>query len=162
MQKNNFEQVIQEIVRRDRRFDLTAYHFVRDALDFTIKAQKKASAANRHVTGPELLEGIRQFTLREFGPMSKFVLNEWGVGSCHDFGQIVFNLVQHGVLGKSDSDKVEDFSETYTFDEAFIKPFLPEPVPAPARVRKKKNPTARRIHKTSKNNSLPSQSSPAE
>ncbi|MDR0532570.1 MAG: hypothetical protein LBH01_01300 [Verrucomicrobiales bacterium] len=161
MQKNNFDQVTQEIVAKDNRYGLNAYHFVRDALDFTIKAQKKSNSANRHVTGPELLEGIRQFTLREFGPMSKFVLNEWGIATCHDFGQIVFNLVTHGVLGKSDNDRVEDFSETYTFDEAFIKPFLPAPLLTPVRARKKKSPAASRV-KTKKGNSLPSQSSSAE
>jgi uncharacterized repeat protein (TIGR04138 family) len=161
MQKNNFEQVIQNIVVGDSRYSINAYHFVRSALDFTIKAQKKSSAASRHVTGPELLEGIRQFTLREFGPMSKFVLNEWGVASCHDFGQIVFNLVQYGVLGKSDNDRVEDFSETYTFDEAFIKPFLPAPSLASVRGRKKPGPAARRV-KAGKGKSIPSKSSPAE
>ena len=93
--------------------------------------------------------------------MSKFVLNEWGIGSCHDFGQIVFNLVQYGVLGKSDNDRVEDFSETYTFDDAFIKPFLPSPSLAPVRPRKKKSPAARRV-KTGQDNSLPSKSSSAE
>jgi uncharacterized repeat protein (TIGR04138 family) len=158
MQKNNFDQVIQDVVHKDQRYSLNAYHFVRDALDFTIKLQKKNSAANRHVTGSELLDGIRQFTLHEFGPMSKFVLNEWGVATCHDFGQIVFNLVQYGVLGKSDSDKVEDFSETYTFDEAFIQPFLPALSLAPVRSRKKKCSAARRV----KNESVPSKSSSAE
>jgi uncharacterized repeat protein (TIGR04138 family) len=161
MQKNNFDQAIQDVAGKDHRYALNAYHFVRDALDFTIKSQKRNHAANRHVTGPELLEGIRQFTLREFGPMSKFVLNEWGIASCHDFGQIVFNLVQHGVLGKSDNDKVEDFSETYTFDEAFIQPFLPAPSLAPVRSRKKKSPTARRV-KADKKKSIPSKSSSAK
>ncbi|MDR1190278.1 MAG: hypothetical protein LBK60_01265 [Verrucomicrobiales bacterium] len=157
MQKPDFDQVIEDIVRRDQRFDWHAYHFVHDALDFTIKLQKKNSAANKHVSGGELLEGIRQFTLREFGPMSKFVLNEWGVASCHDFGQIVFNLVQSGILGKSDSDRMEDFHETYTFDEAFIAPFLPAPATPPVRVRKKTHPVPRRA-KTGANKSIPSPS----
>ena len=147
MQKQDVERVITGIVRKDQRYALGAYHFVRNALDFTIKAGRGPAATKeeRHVNGRELLEGLRQYTLREFGPMSKFILNEWGVASCHDFGEIVFNLVQHGVLGKSDSDKQEDFTETYTFDDAFIKPYLPAPTPAPVRVRKSKNPTRRRV-----------------
>jgi uncharacterized repeat protein (TIGR04138 family) len=150
MQKQNFDQVILDIVRDDKRFDLNAYHFVRDALDYTIKLQKKSHATNKHVTGIELLEGIRQFTLREFGPMSKFVLNEWGVANCRDFGQIVFNLVQSGVLGKSDNDRMEDFTETYTFEEAFITPFLPVSAASPVRSRKKKSPVSRRAKSTAK------------
>ena len=149
MQKPDFNEVIQKIVRDDKRFNLNAYYFVRDALDFTIKAQKK-SGANKHVTGTELLEGIRQFTLREFGPMSKFVLNEWGIANCHDFVQIVFNLVQYNVLGKNDNDRMEDFSETYNFDDAFIKPYLPAPSLAPVRARKKKSLAPRRGKSTAK------------
>lgn len=127
MQKNNFEAVVASIARDDKRYHISAYRFVRESLDYTLKTLKRTSpASQRHVSGPELLEGIKQYTLKEFGPMSKLVLNEWGINCCEDFGQIVFNLVQHGVLGKSDSDRLEDFSEIFTFDEAFVKPFLPE------------------------------------
>jgi len=127
MQKNNFDQAVAEILQSDPRFDVQAYRFVREGLDFTLKLHKRAhGAAPRHVTGPELLEGLRQYTLKEFGPMGKMVLNEWGVARCEDFGAIVFNLVQRGILGKSENDKLEDFSEIFTFDEAFVQPFLPE------------------------------------
>ena len=143
MQKTNFEQVVEQICSEDGRYHPEAYSFVREGLDQTLKNLKRSDTAgsNKHVSGPELLEGLRRFTLEEFGPMGGLVLSEWGVGSCRDFGQIVFNLVQHNVLGRSDSDSIEDFEEIYTFDEAFEAPFRPA---APEATSRKKTSGGRR------------------
>ncbi|MDX6767191.1 MAG: hypothetical protein SFU85_10420 [Candidatus Methylacidiphilales bacterium] len=160
MQKSNFDQVVTEILLEDTRFDAQAYRFVREGLDFTLKMHKRSSGSvPRHVTGPELLDGIRQYTLKEFGPMGMMVLNEWGITQCEHFGQIVFNLVQKGVLGKSENDKPEDFSSIFTFEDAFVKPFLPTPAPATRTSRSKKPVRSRRI-KTNPDTSFPSPSSP--
>jgi uncharacterized repeat protein (TIGR04138 family) len=129
MQDKQFAEVIKQITNDDPKFDAKAYSFVREGLDYTIKMSKRQSgrAVGSHVTGQELLEGLRRFTLKEYGPMSMMLLNEWGVESCEDFGRIVFSLVRHGVLGKSESDKLEDFTNAFTFEEAFVQPFLPAP-----------------------------------
>ncbi|GAB4244929.1 MAG: hypothetical protein OHK005_10040 [Candidatus Methylacidiphilales bacterium] len=130
MQKPSFSQIVSEIVERDARYDARAYAFVRDGLDYTIKMLKRSqSGTSRHVSGAELLEGLRKFTLSEFGPMGKLVLNEWGIHACEDFGNIVFSLVNHGVLGKSEADRPDDFSPGFSFDDAFVQPFLPVPAP---------------------------------
>jgi hypothetical protein len=63
--------------------------------------------------------------LQEFGPLAKTVLNEWGIENCAQVGDIVFQLVQYGVLGKSETDRPEDFQEIWTFTEAFVLPFQP-------------------------------------
>jgi uncharacterized repeat protein (TIGR04138 family) len=159
MQKNNFDQVVAEIVKTDPRFNAQAYRFVREGLDYTLKLHKRTQGTvPRHVTGPELLEGLRQYTLKEFGPMGKTVLNEWGITRCEDFGAIVFNLVQHGILGKSENDKPEDFAEIFTFDEAFVKPFLPKKTPA-----RTKRPSRSARSRLPKDSSVPnSASEPAE
>ncbi|MEM6821184.1 MAG: Minf_1886 family protein [Verrucomicrobiota bacterium] len=125
MQKTNFEEVIETICEDDSRYLPEAYTFVREGLDQTLKKLNR-SGANKHVSGAELLDGLRQFTLEEFGPMGKLVLNEWGLHECRDFGEIVFNLVNHNVLGRSDSDNIEDFREIYTFEDAFEEPFRPQ------------------------------------
>jgi uncharacterized repeat protein (TIGR04138 family) len=78
-----------------------------------------------HLTGPELLEGMRAFALEQFGPMAKTVLNSWGVRSCADIGDIVFNLIDQKVFSKTESDRREDFAGIYDFDEVFVKPFAP-------------------------------------
>lgn len=150
MQKNSFDQVVLQIVKTDPRYQAAAYRFVREGLDQTLKSLKRnAPATQRHVSGPELLEGIKHHALDEYGPMTKLVMNDWGIETCEDFGQIVFNLVNNGVLGKSESDRLEDFSAVYTFEEAFVKPFLPIlPAKKTARIPKKTN--SRRQSITSK------------
>jgi len=80
----------------------------------------------RHVTGPELLDGVRRYALKEFGPMVMTVFDNWGIHSCEDIGRIVFNLIGAGVFGKTEEDSIEDFKNVYDFEQAFVKPFAPE------------------------------------
>jgi len=128
MQKPTFIEAIEEIVLKDPRFDRDAYLFVREGLDFTVQMLKKnpqGPPALRHVTGQELLDGLRRHALEQFGPMSKTVLEEWGIKQCEDFGEIVFNMVERGILGKTERDSRDDFKGGYSFDEAFVKPYRP-------------------------------------
>lgn len=126
MQQPNFEETLETIVARDSRFTADAYHFIREALDHTQKLAAKASkGASRHVSGRELLEGIRDHALRLYGPMTPTVFEDWGVRTCEDFGEIVFNLVEAGLLSKTQKDSREDFKGGYDFNDAFRKPFLP-------------------------------------
>jgi len=107
---------------RDSRYTAEAYFFVRDALDHTVRRLETP----RHVDGQELLDGIRDYAIGEYGPVTKRVLSEWGITECIDFGHIVFNLVNEGLLGKTDDDSVADFSDGYDFTEAFVYPFRPK------------------------------------
>ncbi|MFV1994965.1 MAG: Minf_1886 family protein [Verrucomicrobiales bacterium] len=126
MQRLEFEEAVERILEKDERFDGDAYVLLRDALDFTLKELHDAGIEeNRHVSGPELLEGFRRYALREFGPMVTTVLGEWGVQSCEDVGSMVFNLVGIGVFGKTESDRMDDFIDIFDFREAFVEPFEP-------------------------------------
>src|SRR5215472_4751514 len=126
MQQANIEEGLEAILAKDTRYHRDAYLFVRDALDFTQKVTIRERREGRlHVTGQELLAGIRDFALAQFGPMAMTVLAEWGVTRCEDFGEIVFNMVENSLLSKTDSDRREDFQNGYDFDDAFRKPFLP-------------------------------------
>ncbi|MEA3213456.1 MAG: hypothetical protein QOE70_6513 [Chthoniobacter sp.] len=132
MQKLDFGEALDVIHGQDPRFDRDAYHFLREALDHTIKQRKKAKEGTGHVNGPQLLEGIRQYALKQFGPMVVTVFSYWGVRSCEDFGEMVFNLIRVGIFGKTETDTVEDFKGGYPFHEAFVTPFLPpQPVSHP-------------------------------
>jgi len=138
MQRLTFEEALTLILQTDTRYPKEAYVFLRLALNFTIKSLNKPDQGPaRHITGRELLDGIRQYAVQEFGPLSRTVLAAWGITRTEDFGEIVFTLVSHGILGKTDQDKKEDFSNCYSFHEAFVAPFLP------AAIRKTK-PTAKR------------------
>ena len=127
MQKIGFAEALDSIVTSDPRYQREAYVFLRDALDFTTKQQKKVKGTTvRHVSGPELLEGVRQYALKEFGPMVVTVFDSWGIRSTEDVGHMVFNLIGAGIFGKTDEDSIEDFKNIYDFQEAFVKPFAPE------------------------------------
>jgi uncharacterized repeat protein (TIGR04138 family) len=133
MAKINFSEVLEQICANDARFSSDAYHFVQEGLNHTLKSLKRGGQhAHRHVSGQELLHGLREFALKEYGPMSKAVLNEWGIKTTDDIGQIVFNLVNASVLGKNDTDSPSDFKNVFNFDDAFVKPFVPRNVVLPA------------------------------
>ena len=129
MQHPDFSEVVALICKEDPRFDRKAYDFVRLGLDHTVKELRKKDAGkterSRHVTGPELLEGLRIYALEQYGPLAKTVLNTWGVRRCQDFGDIVFNLIEYNVFSKTDNDRREDFADIFEFEEAFVKPFQP-------------------------------------
>jgi uncharacterized repeat protein (TIGR04138 family) len=127
MQKIGFAEALDSIVASDPRYQREAYIFLRDSLDYTTKQQKKVKGTTvRHVSGPELLEGVRQYALKEFGPMVVTVFDSWGIRSCEDVGHMVFNLIGAGIFGKTDQDSIEDFKAVYDFQEAFVKPYAPE------------------------------------
>lgn len=126
MQKIGFAEALDSILATDPRYQRDAYAFLRDALDFTTKQQKKIKGVSvRHVTGPELLDGVRQYALKEFGPLVITVFDNWGIHSCEDVGNMVFNLIGAGIFGKTEEDSIEDFKNVYDFGEAFVKPFAP-------------------------------------
>src|ERR671930_472134 len=127
MQKIGFAEALESILASDPRYQRDAYVFLRDALDFTTKQQKKVKGATvRHVAGPELLDGVRQYALKEFGPMVLTVFDSWGIHSTEDIGNMVFNLIGAGIFGKTEEDSIEDFKNVYDFEDVFVKPFAPE------------------------------------
>ncbi len=122
-----FEEAVDHIVAENPRYHRDAYFFLRDALDYTVKRLGKDRIPRRsqHVSGPELLDGIRQFALEQFGPMVPTVFETWGLHRSGDFGEMVFLLIDSGVFGRSDSDEREDFEDIFDFEDAFVKPFKP-------------------------------------
>ncbi|MCX7872508.1 MAG: hypothetical protein N2487_04410 [Verrucomicrobiae bacterium] len=127
MERGDFDRELEKVIEKDSRYPKEAYYFVREALAFTQKKFGRLNAVGEehHVTGQELLEGIREYALSEFGPMTLTVFDEWGIRRCEDFGEIVFNLVDASLLGKTEQDSKDDFKGGYDFEEAFKKPFLP-------------------------------------
>src|SRR3954451_22634139 len=114
MHEASFDEVLELILEKDSRYQREAYLFVREELDFTQKVATKEHREGRlHVTGQELLAGIRDYALAQFGPMAATVLEEWGITRCEDFGEIVFNMVESKLLAKTDTDSREDFQGGY-------------------------------------------------
>jgi len=117
----SFAEGLDEILRADPRYEREAYTLVMEALAFTCQDLVREG----HVSGQELLLGFRKYVLREFGPMARITLSEWGLNRCEDVGNIVFNLVEHRLLKKTEQDSVEDFAGGYDFCEAFEAPYVP-------------------------------------
>lgn len=117
----DFEQKLLCLRRREPRFSLEAYLFVFEALEFTIQrlGRQEAMGTERHITGRELLEGVRLLARQQFGPLSRHVLNAWGFHRTEDVGEVVFLLVSEGLLKKRESDSMADFTSGYDFREAF-------------------------------------------
>lgn len=121
MAKNREEENLRQIVRflklmeKDKRYHPEAYSFIISSLDYTMKKLKRKD----HVTGQELSDGIRGHAIEKFGPMARLVLEHWGIKTTDDFGEIVYNLIDAGILGKTEKDSKEDFSNRYNFTDAF-------------------------------------------
>ena len=128
MQTIGFQEAVEKIQQEDSRYHPEAYAFLRDALDATLKRRKKSKKeVPAHVSAVELLEGFRLHGLQECGPMAITVFDYWGLRSCEDVGNMVFNLVRIGVFGKTDEDTLESFRAGYDFQDAFVAPFRPDP-----------------------------------
>jgi len=112
---NDFELIVDRISKRDVRYKEEAYDFVMEALSYTQKKFK----SNKHVSGEQLLIGIKELLLSSYGPMAITVLRHWGIKKTEDFGNIIFNLVDSHVLSKTQEDNIEIFRNGYDFEEVF-------------------------------------------
>ena len=113
----NYLKKIEKIIAKHPEYKFEAYSFVMAGLHHTVTKLGKP----RHVSGQELLGGIREYALQQFGPMARTVMKYWGIFKTEDFGNIVFALVEAGILRKQPDDRIEDFMDVYDFKEAFDK-----------------------------------------
>jgi uncharacterized repeat protein (TIGR04138 family) len=111
----DFEAIVDSIRQKDPRYLPESYQFVREALDYKMSRLEE----RRHISGQELLDGVRLLALDRFGPMARSVLNHWGISQGEDVGQIVFHLVDAGVMSKTEEDTLENFRGVIRFDETF-------------------------------------------
>ncbi len=109
---------VERLADRKGMYRREAYFFIFEALAYTVK-KLELTGERRHVTGQQLLEGVSEFGMDQFGPMTKTVFQHWGVSTTRDFGEIVFHLVDEGLMGKTEEDSLEDFSDVYDFDTEF-------------------------------------------
>ncbi len=106
---------IQEIAAEKGRYRPEAYVFVLEALERTLAD----IGERRHVSGEELLGGLRALARERFGLMAKDVLNSWGLRETLDFGHVVFHLVDADLLRKTAEDSLSDFADRFDFHRAF-------------------------------------------
>lgn len=135
----NPDHPLADLLIKDRRYKFDAYLFVFEALKFaheelgmgnTMDIEEEEDDANRHLTGQQLCEAIREYAHQEFGYLAQEVLRHWGVTTTGDFGEIVFNLIEIKEMRKTPEDRREDFDDVYDFDEAFNRGFQFSPADA--------------------------------
>lgn len=113
------EQVMDRLRERHPRYQETAYIFLLSALHHVLQRLDEP----RHITGRELAEGVRDLAIVRFGPMARTVLEHWGIATTADVGEIVFALVDCGILIKQQGDSISDFQDVFDFEEAFDRDY---------------------------------------
>lgn len=125
---------LHQLVARDCRYPIEAYFFVRDALSYAADSMELSNqyhhdseiyetAEEHHLTGQQLCEAIREFALNQFGYMARIVLKYWGIEVTSSFGDIVYNMIEIGLMKKSDYDQRSHFDNVYDFESAFDQQF---------------------------------------
>lgn len=119
--QDDFLNQIETLADQEGQYKREAYLFIFAALDYTVRALKRANApeAGRHVSGPELAWGIADYACDQYGPFARAVLEHWGITQTVDYGHIVFSLVEAGLMRKTEEDDLEDFRNVYSFDDVF-------------------------------------------
>ncbi|MEE2710392.1 MAG: Minf_1886 family protein [Gemmatimonadota bacterium] len=109
------DAILDNIINRDNRYSRQAYCFLMDALKHTTGSLP----VRRHVTGQELSMGIRDYAIEQFGIAVPLIFEQWGISSTRDFGEMVFNMVNAGLMRKTDEDDISDFEDAYDFKTEF-------------------------------------------
>ncbi len=125
------DQQIRALALRDGRYSPEAFRFLFESLGHAIRLAGKDNAVGpeRHVTGQEVISGMRAHAAEIFGPLAAQVWRSWGIRTTMDWGRIVFLLVEHRLLNSRESDSIEDFRADFDFDETFVNSYRP-PIPA--------------------------------
>ena len=127
---------LHQLVAKDRQYPIEAYFFVRDALSYAADSMELShqncgdselyssiAMEERHLTGQQLCDAIREYAINQFGLMSRIVLKYWGIDSTSGFGDIVYNMIEIGLMKKSAHDRRSHFDDVYDFEEVFDHQF---------------------------------------
>ena len=117
------EDDLRKLALSDGRYSPEALRFLFESLGLAIELAGKGGAEgpDRHVSGQEVLAGMREHAVRSFGPLAGAVWRQWGVHETIDWGRIVFLLVDAGLLNRQESDSVEDFAEGFDYEQVFVE-----------------------------------------
>jgi uncharacterized repeat protein (TIGR04138 family) len=104
---SEFWSLVERIRAEDGRYRPEAYAFVMEALDATVRS----AGERRHVSAGELLTGACEHARHVYGLLALTVLRSWGIETGSDVGEIVFQLIDAGVLSKRDEDTRAEFDQ---------------------------------------------------
>lgn len=124
---------LKEIMERAGGYSPLCFTFIRDGLAHTVEMvhgnandetvlELGLSDESRHVSGHELCIGLRDFAIERYGMLARSVLSKWGIHATRDFGNIIFAMVDAGLMRTTEEDTIEDFEGVYEFDDVFSDP----------------------------------------
>lgn len=121
MSSESGAEMVERVVRADGRFPIDAYQFLQRGLEYAASHEhgERTESKSRHVTGQQLCEALSALAVKLWGPLASEVLRQWNITSTRDFGEMVFLLVRHELMGRRDSDSIEDFDDVYDFGQVF-------------------------------------------
>lgn len=121
------EKIVQ-LLAADPRFGWEAYLFIEEAVQHTqatlgrqLKEGQDEPGEDHHLSARELCNGIRDLAMERYGPLAGAVVKQLGIRETKDVGDLVWNMVEHELLIKSDSDQKEDFRDLFDLREEFSK-----------------------------------------
>ena len=119
--QTEFRRRLERAIRRDGRYAPEAFEFLHRGLDLAARHRYGAddSERPRHVNGGELCYALRYLARRRWGLLAREVLRHWNIHRTRDFGEMVYLMIDLGIMGKQDSEDIADFDEVYTFRAAF-------------------------------------------
>lgn len=121
---DDFRVKVSNIRKRNPSYEADAYTFLMECFRYT--SGKRRQTADRHLKAADICEAVKSNALETFGPMAATVLEEWGIKSACDIGEMVRNLVDEKILIREENDAYEAFEGVFDFHESFVKPYEPE------------------------------------
>ncbi|MBR6471140.1 MAG: hypothetical protein IKS83_05045 [Victivallales bacterium] len=126
------KELLDKCARQHPEYPRAAYAFVCSAVrEISRKMTHLQHGRPRHITGQELCEGMRGLLIRDYGRMAADVLSAWNIGETTDFGNLVYALVETGLLTLNEKDSRTDFTDVFRFHDAFVKPFSRQTIDKP-------------------------------
>ncbi len=113
---------MEDVIIADGRYPPDAYAFLHEGLNRAVRNAYGPDARrghHQHVTGSQICCALRDLAVERWGMLARTVLSDWGITGTIDFGNMVYLLIEHGFMKKTDQDDIEDFRDVYDFSEAF-------------------------------------------
>lgn len=114
-----------------KKYHPNAYRFIFPALKYSQERFRQPEIfggepvdSETHISGQELVHGIRLYASDQFGLLARTVFNSWGIHTTEDFGRIVFELIDRGEMKKTEQDSIHDFCDLYDFEEVFDEQYI--------------------------------------
>jgi uncharacterized repeat protein (TIGR04138 family) len=116
---------IEQIAGEDGRYSRGALQFVFEGLGRTIEKIRQGTedSEERHISGDKLAIGLGDIAQEKWGRLAKVVLNEWGLHTTRDFGEIVYLMIANEWMRAQEDDEIEDFDNVFDFETRFEKSF---------------------------------------